>query len=347
MKIALITDQHLDGRKGSLPFWNYWQKFYDEIFFPTLEKEGITTVFDLGDTFDNRKSVDFNTLNRIKTNYFDRLKKYDVHMILGNHTTYYKNTSKINSPELLLETYKNIRIYKDVEELKLGSKKFLMLPWINSDNKKESLQSIADSDANIICGHLEINGFEVTPGMRFDHGGLDCSIFKKYDRVWSGHFHHRSKIGNIQYLGNPYQMYWNDYKDKRGFHIYDTETNKLRFIQNPFEIFQKVYYNDLDNDYSNFDVDLFKDNFVKIIVEEKRSYTQFEEFVEKLYRTGVHDVKIVETLVDIDAVDDVDLDIKDTLTLLSEYIDEIDLSVDKTDLKKLMQSLYIESCEVV
>ena len=166
MKIALITDQHLDGRKGSLPFWNYWQKFYDEIFFPTLEKEGITTVFDLGDTFDNRKSVDFNTLNRIKTNYFDRLEKYDVHMILGNHTTYYKNTSKINSPELLLETYKNIRVYKDVEELKLGGKKFLMLPWINSDNKKESLQSIADSDANIVCGHLEINGFEVTPGMR-------------------------------------------------------------------------------------------------------------------------------------------------------------------------------------
>ena len=347
MKIAIITDQHLDGRKGSLPFWNYWQKFYDEIFFPTLERESITTVFDLGDTFDNRKSVDFNTLNRIKTNYFDRLEKYDVHMILGNHTTYYKNTSKINSPELLLETYNNISIYKDVQELNIGGKKFLMLPWINSDNKEMSLQTVADSNASIICGHLEINGFEVTPGMRFDHGGLDMSVFKDYDRVWSGHFHHRSKVGNIQYLGNPYQMFWNDYKDQRGFHIYDTETDRLRFIKNPFEIFQKVYYNDLDNDYSNFDVDLFKDNFVKIIVEEKRSYTQFEEFVEKLYRTGVHDVKIVETLVDIDAVDDVDLDIKDTLTLLSEYIDEIDLSVDKTDLKKLMQSLYIESCEVV
>ena len=69
--------------------------------------------------------------------------------------------------------------------------------------------------------------------------------------------------------------------------------------------------------------------------------------MEKLYRTGVHDVKIVETLVDTEAVDDVELDVKDTLTLLSEYIDEIDLSVDKTDLKKLMQSLYIESCEVV
>ena len=95
MKIAIITDQHLDGRKGSLPFWNYFQKFYDEIFFPTLKKENITTVFDLGDTFDNRKSVDFNTLNRIKTNYFDQLKNYEVHMLLGNHCTCLLYTSEL------------------------------------------------------------------------------------------------------------------------------------------------------------------------------------------------------------------------------------------------------------
>ena len=109
MKIAVITDQHLDGRKGSAAFWEFFKKFYDEIFFPTLEREGITTVLDLGDTFDNRKSLDYNTLARIKTDYFDRLRKYDVHMILGNHTTYYKNSSHINSPELLLEQYDNIK----------------------------------------------------------------------------------------------------------------------------------------------------------------------------------------------------------------------------------------------
>ena len=142
-------------------------------------------------------------------------------------------------------------------------------------------------------------------------------------------------------------MFWNDYKDQRGFHIYDTDTDKLRYIKNPFEIFQKVFYNDLENDYSNVSADHCKDSFVKVIVEEKRDYTQFENFVEKIYREGAYDVKIVETLVDTEAVDDVDLNIKDTLTLLGEYIDEIELSVDKTDLKKLMQSLYIESCEVV
>tara|TARA_B100001094_G_scaffold138090_1_gene133670 strand:- start:331 stop:759 length:429 start_codon:yes stop_codon:yes gene_type:complete len=142
-------------------------------------------------------------------------------------------------------------------------------------------------------------------------------------------------------------MFWNDYKDKRGFHIYDTEKDTLTFIENPFEIFQKVYYNDVENNYSNFNSDNFKDTFVKVIVEEKNDYTQFENLVDQLYRTGVHDIKIVETLVDTEAVDDIDLSVKDTLTLLSEYIDEIELSVDKTDLKKLMQSLYIESCEVV
>ena len=291
--------------------------------------------------------MDYNTFARIKANYIDRLEGYDVHMILGNHTTYYKNTNKINSPELLLEHLENFHLYTSVKELEIGGKKFLMLPWINTGNRDESLKAIENSDASIVCGHLEMNGFEVTPGMTFDHGGLESSVFKHYDRVWSGHFHHRSKRGNIQYLGNPYQMFWNDYKDQRGFHIYDTETDKLRFIKNPFEIFQKVFYNDVENDYSNFNTDCYKDSFVKVIVEEKRDYTQFENFVEQLYRTGVYDVKIVETLVDTEGVDDVDLSVKDTLTLLSEYIDEIELSVDKTDLKKLMQSLYIESCEVV
>ena len=346
MKIALITDQHLDGRKGSLAFWNYFQKFYDEIFFPTLEKEGIRTIIDLGDTFDNRKSMDYNTFNRVDTNYFQRLKDYEVHMILGNHCTYYKDTNKINSPELLLEKYDNINIYSEPKEILLGGKAFLMMPWINSGNKEDCLQKISTSEADIMCGHLECDGFEVTPGMKFE-GGFKLSQFKNFKRVWSGHFHHKSKHGNVQYLGNPYQMFWNDYKDTRGFHIYDTESDKLKFIKNPYEIFEKIFYDDASVDYNKQDVSDYKDKFIKLIVEEKRDYQMFETLVDRLYNVGVHDVKIVETLVDAEDIDDVELNVKDTLTLLSEYIDEIELAVDKTELKKLMQSLYIESCETV
>ena len=290
--------------------------------------------------------MDFNTFNRITENYFKRLEDYKVHMILGNHCTYYKNTNKINSPELLLEQYKNINIYASPEEITLGSKKFLLMPWINKENKEECLELIANSQADIMCGHLECDGFEVTPGMKFE-GGFKVSDFKNFKRVWSGHFHHKSKHGNVQYLGNPYQMFWNDYKDTRGFHIYDTESDKLKFIKNPYEIFEKIFYDDASVDYNKQDVSNYKDKFIKLIVEEKRDYQMFETLVDRLYNVGVHDVKIVETLVDTEDLDDVELNIKDTLTLLSEYIDEIDLAVDKTDLKKLMQSLYIESCEAV
>ena len=346
MKIAIITDQHLDGRKGNLAFWNYFQKFYDEIFFPTLEKKGIRTIFDLGDTFDNRKSMDFNTFHRVRENYFERLKPYNVHMILGNHCTYYKNTNRINSPELLLEQYTNIKIYSEPTEILMGKKVFLMLPWINRENQEDVFRRLETSEADICCGHLELDGFEVTPGMKMDHG-MDPKLFHRFERVWSGHFHHRSKKGNVQYLGNPYQMFWNDYKDTRGFHIYDTESDRLEFIKNPFEIFDKIFYDDASVDYNKQDVSSYKNKFIKLIVEEKRDYQMFETLVDRLYNVGAHDVKIVETLVDAEGIDEADLETKDTMTLLNEYIDEVEISVDKTNLKSLMRTLYIESCQVV
>ena len=346
MKIALITDQHLDGRKGSLAFWTYFQKFYDDVFFPTLEKEGITTIIDLGDTFDNRKSMDYNVCNRVTTNYFDRLKNYKVHMLLGNHCVYYKNTNKINSPELLLKQYDNITIYSEPKHLKLGSKKFLMLPWINKENQDKVFKLLKTSEADVCCGHLELSGFEMNAGMVMDHG-MDHKLFHRFKRVWSGHYHHQSKKGNVQYLGNPYQMFWNDYKDARGFHIYDTESDRLKFVANPYEIFDKIFYDDTSVDYNKQDVSCYKDKYIKIIVEQKTDYHMFETLVDRLYNVGVHDVKIAETLLEDDLNDsDADVEVKDTMTLLSEYIDEGEMSVNKNDLKNLMKSLYIESCEI-
>ena len=290
--------------------------------------------------------MDFNTFHRVRENYFERLKDYEVHMLLGNHCTYYKNTNRINSPELLLEKYENIRIYSEPKEVLLGGKLFLMLPWINKENQEDVFRRLETSEADNCCGHLELTGFEVTPGMKMDHG-MDPTLFHRFNRVWSGHFHHKSKKGNIQYLGNPYQMFWNDYKDVRGFHIYDTDSDKLKYIKNPFEIFDKIFYDDTSVDYNKQDVSSYKDKFVKIVIEEKRDYQMFETLVDRLYNVGVHDVKIVETLVNEDDDADIDVSTKDTLTLLNEYIDEVEMSVDKSDLKGLMRSLYIESCNVV
>jgi len=348
MTIALITDQHLDGRKGNIVFWEYFKKFYDEVFFPTLEKKGITTVIDLGDTFDNRKSIDFNVWQRVKEYYFDKLNQYgiEVHMILGNHDTYYKNTNDVNSPGLLVSQYNNVLIYDKPDVVYIEQTPIAMIPWINAGNYDKTMEFIKTTTAKIAMGHLELNGFEVTPGMLHE-GGMDPEIFSKFKQVFSGHFHHRSSRGNITYLGNPYQMFWNDYKDPRGFHLYEPMTNKLKFVKNPYEIFTKIYYDDTKDLECNFEE--YKNTFIKLIVEKKSDYFKFEKFVDNLYQVGIHDLKIIENFVDkkINTDVDINLEVTDTLSLLNEYIDEVEMTVNKSQLKDVMRSLYIESCEVV
>lgn len=347
MTVALITDQHLDGRKGSIAFWEYFNKFYDEVFFPTLKERGISTVIDLGDTFDNRKNIDYNVWARIRRSYFDRLadNNISVHMILGNHCVYYKNTNEINAPDLLLDTYDNIQIYSQPETVMIEGTKILMLPWINAQNYEETMRWIKDTSAEIAMGHLELNGFEVTPGMLHE-GGMDPDIFFKFKQVFSGHFHHKSTRGNITYLGNPYQMFWNDYKDPRGFHLYEPKSNKLQFIKNPYEIFKKIYYD--DSQPQEINPEEYSNTYVKVVVENKTDFFKFEKLIESLYNANVLDLKIIETMVEKDKKDvDINLEITDTLSLLNEYIDEVEMSVNKNELKSIMRSLYIESCEVV
>ena len=50
----MITDQHFGARKNSKHFHEYFLMFYNDIFFPTIEKAGISPIVDMGDTFDSR-----------------------------------------------------------------------------------------------------------------------------------------------------------------------------------------------------------------------------------------------------------------------------------------------------
>ena len=344
MKIAIITDQHFGARKNSKLFHDYFLKFYNDVFFPTIEAEGITTIVDMGDTFDSRKGIDFSALSWAKNNYYDKLKDYTIHTIVGNHTAYYKNTNYVNSPNLLLGEFPNIKIYSEPTEITVQGRKICLLPWINSENKQKTLDLIESTDAEIAMGHLELDGFEMTPGLM--GRGMSPSVFSNFKKVFTGHYHHKSKRGNITYLGNPYEMYWNDYNDPRGFHIFTPDTMKTTWVKNPYRMFKKLYYNDVDKD-MEVDYNDYKDTYIKVIVEEKRDYEKFEMMIDHLYKAGAHDVKIVETLIDNIIDEDSSLEIKDTLTLLNEYIDEVEMTVDKDDLKKVMRSLYIESAEMV
>jgi len=347
MTIALITDQHLDGRKNSQIFWDYFLKFYENVFFPTLEKYNVKTIIDLGDTFDNRKGIDLGAWYRIKKNYYDRLAAMGitVHMIVGNHTAYYKNTNRINTPELLLEQYDNVKIYSEVEDIIVEGRKITMLPWINTENQEQVSKHLNETTSEVVMGHLEISGFQAIPGHVFE-GGFSPDFFIKFKKVFSGHFHHKSERGNIKYLGNPYELFWNDYKAERGFHLFDPKSLKLAHIKNPYRIFRKLFYNDSQVDYTNFDASEYKDSYIKLIVEERTDNYLFEQVIEKLYDIGIHDLKIIEDQNVIFDEESESLEGEDTLTILNRYIEETEIALDKADLKNILKSIYVEACEV-
>jgi len=345
MKIAIITDQHFGARKGSKEFHAYFKKFYDNVFFPYLEEHKIDTVIDMGDTFDNRRSVDLWSIDWAKETYFDRLQEMGItlHSIVGNHTAYYKDTNEVNTIDLLLKEYTNITTYSETTSIEVGGCNILLVPWINEENKEATLGLIKASQAPVCMGHLELNGFVATAGHVMDHG-MDINPFKKFNKTFSGHYHTRSNVDNIYYLGNPYEMFWNDCEDARGFTIFDTETLEQTPINNPYRLFYKIYYE--DHNYKLFNTKELKNKIVKVIVRKKTDQKLFDKFIDKLYSTGINDIKIVENYVLQESEDFIAEEDENTIGVLNRYIDESDFEGDKTLIKGIFQKIYAEACEV-
>jgi len=346
MKIAIITDQHFGCRKNSKHFHDYFLKFYNDVFFPTLEKEGITTIVDMGDTFDSRKGVDFSSLAWAKNNYYDRLEKMgcEIHTIVGNHTAYYKNTNDVNAVDLLLREYENVKIYSEATDIKIDNLNILLVPWINSENEKMTLEALNNSKSKCVMGHLEFKGFRIHRGFVMDQG-TDVKLFDKFDRVYSGHYHTRSDDGKIFYLGNPYEMYWNDISDTRGFHLFDTETLEHTPIDNPYKMFYNIYYE--DTNHQTFDTRKYDDKIVKLIVRKKTDQTQFERFVDKLYNSNVFELKIVENFQLIDNEDFEAFESENTLSILNRYVEESEIDLEKSRIQTMISDVYQEACELV
>lgn len=345
MKVAIITDQHFGARNDSIAFLDFFEKFYNDTFFPTLDSAGISTVLILGDTFDRRKYVNFYALDRAKKMFFDKLEERGirVHMLAGNHDTYYKNTNDVNSPDLLLREYNNIDVIDSPETIVIDGTSICMMPWICPENYQESLDEMKNTKAEICMGHFEIAGFAMHRGME-SHDGLSKETFDKFDMVFSGHYHHRSDDGHIYYLGNPYELTWQDFKDTRGFHLFDLERRELEFIPNPNTMFERVEYDDKDREPIDLDTVDLTGKFVKLVVVNKNDYYKFDKFIQKLYNKGCYEIKIIEDFSEFEEGQiDEEINLEDTVSVLSNYVDSIETDVDKEQIKTFMRTLYTEA----
>ena len=348
MKIALLTDTHFGARNDNLNFNDYFYEFYEGVFFPYLQQNNIKHCIHLGDLMDRRKYVSYRILKDFRERFIQPFLhlEIDLHILVGNHDIYFRNTNDVNSlQELLGANYKNIHIYPEAQEVDFGGFPILMMPWINPQNEIYSFGMMDETKADTMVSHLEVVGFEMHGG-HFSESGFDKSQFKKFDTIFSGHYHKKSDDGQIYYLGTPYQMTWSDYNCPKGFHVFDTETRELTRIVNPQKIFEKIYYDDTQENYDSHDVNQYRNKYIKLVVVNKNDLYKFDKFTDKLFKADCHEVKIIEDFTDLDAntvSDDIVENSQDTMTLLGKYIDDLDVNLDKTKLKTDISKLYHEA----
>jgi len=352
MKIALLNDTHCGVRNNNQMFAEYQGRFYKEVFFPYLDKHNIKQIIHLGDYFDRRRDVNFYSLHKNHEHFIQPMVERGITMdlIVGNHDIYFKSTNNLNSPEFLLKS-NNINVYTDPIKKEYDGLEIALLPWINSENEEEVEEFLQLTTAPFVMSHLEVNGGMVGPG-HFHGGGTPASWFERFEQVYSGHFHHKSQLGNIKYLGSQMEFTWNDFGDDKHFHVFDTETRELEAIKNPLKMFHKVFYDDTNETLMTIkkkDFSQLKDTFVKVIVTNKNEPYWFDVFVEELIKAQPADLKVVEDHSNLDVLNEDELvgDAEDTLTILTKHIDSLNIDGDKAKLDTLMRSLYTESLDIL
>ena len=141
-------------------------------------------------------------------------------------------------------------------------------------------------------------------------------------------------------------MFWNDVNDEnRGFHLFDTETLEHTPVNNPYRLHHIIYYN--DQDYQLFDARELEDKIVKVVVRTKSDQVKFEKFIDKLYNVNVAELKIVENFGIQETGEFEAFESEDTLSILSRYVNESEIDLDKSRIQKVLNDIYREACELV
>jgi len=330
------------ARNDSQNFHKYFEKFYSEVLIPYCKENDVRIIFQLGDLFDRRKFINFNSLSESKRYFFDELENNNIQLItlLGNHDIYWKESLSVSSSGLILGEYSNILLIDEPFTYTIDKTTIDIIPWICKENESEVFKFIDDSKSDLCIGHFEIAGFPMYRGMTAEDG-LSHEMFAKYERVLSGHYHTKSKAENIEYIGTPYEMTWQDAYDPKGFSVFDTETRELHFVQNPFNIHVKLTYDDTSDMASPVDL---KDKYVKVVVVNKTDLYKFDQYITKVYDQDPAEVKIIEDLSEFNEGNISDeINLEDTMSILENYIESVQTSEDKDAIKKVMKGLYLEA----
>jgi hypothetical protein len=149
-------------------------------------------------------------------------------------------------------------------------------------------------------------------------------------------------------LGSPCEFTWADYNDKKGFHVFDTETRGLEFIENPYTMFEKFFYDDVTagHEPEGYDLSYYAGRHVKVIIKNKIDPYRFDMFIGQLEKRGVHDLQVVEDHLNLHLEEDADIinEAEDTMTILRKYLTSMSANTDvKNRVEKIVTDLYTKA----
>ena len=317
-KKIILGDIHFGVRNDSPLFHNNMEKFFDKVLFPYIELNQIRHVICVGDVFDNRKKIDMLTAKRSRHYFFETLARRGVTMdiIAGNHDLFYRENSDVTALREILNQYDNIVFYTRPQMVG----KYAYIPWINKQNREETLKFIASVPQGTIgFAHLELVGFQWYRGVVATHGD-DPEQFNRFKRIYTGHYHHRSTQGNISYVGSLTQHTWADHGDVRGFHVIDDVTDEVTFVENPYSMFEILQYAG-NLAVPQHDVD---GKFVRIQVVGDVKQTQVDNFVRNCVSAGAVQVQVISPKSEILAEQRVDeeVNVEDTPSLIRSVVED-------------------------
>lgn len=340
VKVAVLGDTHAGARGSNRVVFENQMLFFEKLFFPYLKKHKIKTIMHLGDFFDNRTQINVLIAHEWRKRVVEKLVDYDTHVIVGNHDTYFKNTSRVNTLYEFLKGH-GIRIYKDPSIVHIAGKPIQLIPWINEDNQNASRKAIEAATAEICMGHLELRGFR-TNGGYINKKGQDHDEYNGFDMVLSGHFHDPSHIDNVRYIGAPYEMNWGDADRPRGFSVLDTETNEIEFVPNPHKLFVKIEYQEGTNP-----PDDLEGKFVKVFARQDKDSVLYETFLDMIRTQKPNKLESIEGKAElVEDYEMVDMG-ADLMEIINKSVDGLNLSESESGaIKDVMFDLYSKSLRI-
>lgn len=190
-----------------------------------LTKVGLggTAVVFAGDFLDKRNAVDPITACAVM-DFLRKLSGVDVFLLGGNHE--YRSDGAN-----FLYMFSGPRCYVLVDEsygVVVGDKDYLLAPYT------PEMEYVTGNEQEFygVITHCMVKGASVN-GVTMDTG-ISPTIFNRFKLALLGDVHSGSRVGNVQYIGSPYQMTFGEAGNTGRIAIIDSDSCKMLSLDGKF-----------------------------------------------------------------------------------------------------------------